>query len=41
MKEVIPFYLRRFERIIRDNKGFAVGNSVSYHNIFKYCNHTF
>ncbi|KAE8573714.1 glutathione S-transferase [Halyomorpha halys] len=30
MKEVIPFYLRRFERIIRDNKGFAVGNSVTW-----------
>ncbi|XP_073985642.1 glutathione S-transferase-like [Rhodnius prolixus] len=30
MKEVIPYYLKRFERIVKENNGFAVGESVTW-----------
>lgn len=29
MKETIPFYLSKFEKIVSENDGFSVGNNVS------------
>lgn len=34
MKETIPFYLSKFEKIVSENNGFSVGNSVSKHLFF-------
>lgn len=29
MRETIPFYLQKFEKIVADNHGYSVGNNVS------------
>lgn len=29
MRETIPFYLSKFEKIVAENNGFSVGDSVS------------
>lgn len=30
MRETIPFYLAKFEKIVSENNGYSVGSSVSY-----------
>lgn len=36
MKEKIPFYLSKFEKVVTENRGFSVGGAVSvYKNINK------
>jgi glutathione S-transferase len=29
MKEKIPFYLSKFEKVVAENRGYSVGNTVS------------
>jgi glutathione S-transferase len=29
MKEKIPFYLNKFEKVVAENRGYSVGNAVS------------
>jgi glutathione S-transferase len=29
MKEKIPFYLNKFEKVVTENKGYSVGGAVS------------
>lgn len=30
MRETIPFYLSKFEKMLRENNGFSVGSEVSF-----------
>lgn len=32
MKETIPFYLSKFEKIVSENNGYSVGSSVSIYS---------
>lgn len=32
MRETIPFYLAKFEKIVSENNGFSVGDTVSIRN---------
>lgn len=35
MKETIPFYMEKFEATLNENKGFSVGESVSWYLIIQ------
>lgn len=36
LKDTIPFYLKRFEKAVAENGGFAVGNAVSTRVFFSF-----